>query len=72
MEKSRKSILVVDDEPTNLRVLNQILNDSYKLIFAKSGQEALRLIEKDAPSLILLDVMMPGMTGYEVCEYLKH
>lgn len=71
MQKSNKSILVVDDEPTNLRVLNQILNDSYKLIFAKSGQEALRLIEKEAPSLILLDVMMPGMTGYEVCEYLK-
>lgn len=71
MQKSNKSILVVDDEPTNLRVLNQILNDSYKLIFAKSGQEALRLIEKEAPSLILLDVMMPGMTGYEVCERLK-
>lgn len=71
MQKSNKSILVVDDEPTNLRVLNQILNDSYKLIFAKSGQEALRLIEKEAPNLILLDVMMPGMTGYEVCEYLK-
>lgn len=71
MQKSNKSILVVDDEPTNLRVLNQILNDSYKLIFAKSGQEALRLIEKEAPDLILLDVMMPGMTGYEVCEYLK-
>jgi putative two-component system response regulator len=66
-----KGILVVDDEPTNLRVLNQILNDSYKLIFAKSGQEALRLIEKEAPNLILLDVMMPNMTGYEVCEHLK-
>lgn len=71
MQKSNKSILVVDDEPTNLRVLNQILNDSYKLIFAKSGQEALRLIEKEAPNLILLDVMMPDMTGYEVCEHLK-
>lgn len=71
MQKSNKSILVVDDEPTNLRVLNQILNDSYKLIFAKSGQEAIRLVEKEAPDLILLDVMMPGMTGYEVCEYLK-
>lgn len=71
MQKSNKSILVVDDEPTNLRVLNQILNESYKLIFAKSGQEAIRLVEKEAPDLILLDVMMPGMTGYEVCEYLK-
>lgn len=71
MRKTKQSVLIVDDEPTNLRVLNQILNDSYKLIFAKSGQEALRLIEKECPDLILLDVMMPGLTGYEVCEYLK-
>lgn len=71
MRKNKSSVLIVDDEPTNLRVLNQILNDSYKLIFAKSGQEALALVEKEAPDLILLDVMMPGLTGYEVCEHLK-
>jgi putative two-component system response regulator len=71
VRKTKQSVLVVDDEPTNLRVLNQILNDSYKLIFAKSGHEALRLVEKERPDLILLDVMMPGLTGYEVCEYLK-
>ena len=71
MRKNKASVLIVDDEPTNLRVLNQILNDSYKLIFAKSGQEALTLVEKEAPDLILLDVMMPGLTGYEVCEHLK-
>jgi len=71
MRKTTQSVLIVDDEPTNLRVLNQILNDSYKLIFAKSGEEALRLIEKERPDLILLDVMMPGLTGYEVCEHLK-
>ena len=71
MRKTKQSVLIVDDEPTNLRVLNQILNDSYKLIFAKSGHEALRLVEKERPDLILLDVMMPGLTGYEVCERLK-
>ena len=71
MRKTTQSVLIVDDEPTNLRVLNQILNDTYKLIFAKSGEEALRLIEKERPDLILLDVMMPGLTGYEVCEHLK-
>lgn len=71
MQDSRKKILVVDDEPTNLRVLNQILSDHYKLIFAKSGKEALRLVEKDRPNLILLDVMMPDLTGYDVCEQLK-
>jgi putative two-component system response regulator len=75
MEKNilhnRPLVLVVDDEPANLRVLNQLLNDTYKLVFAKSGQEAIRLVEKERPNLILLDVMMPDMTGYEVCEQLK-
>lgn len=68
---NRELLLVVDDEPANLRVLHQVLNDTYKLVFAKSGQEALRLVEKERPNLILLDVMMPGMTGYDVCEQLK-
>ncbi|MBU2881775.1 response regulator [Psychrosphaera sp. B3R10] len=71
MHPTKQNVLVVDDEPTNLKVLNNILKDMYKLTFAKSGQEALRLIEKDKPDLILLDVMMPEMTGYEVCETLK-
>lgn len=71
MHPTKPKILIVDDEPTNLKVLNNILKDMYKLIFAKSGSEALRLIEKDKPDLILLDVMMPEMTGYEVCETLK-
>jgi putative two-component system response regulator len=72
MELCKQNVLVVDDEPTNLKVLNNILNDTYKLTFAKSGEDALRLIKKDKPDLILLDVMMPGMTGYEVCETLKN
>jgi putative two-component system response regulator len=71
MQGNRQLVLVVDDEPANLRVLNQLLNDTYKLVFAKSGQEALRLVEKELPNIILLDVMMPEMTGYEVCEQLK-
>lgn len=68
---SQKKLLVVDDEPTNLRVLNQTLRDYYSLTFAKSGAEALELVNKVKPDLILLDVMMPGMTGYEVCQTLK-
>ena len=71
MLNSKKNVLIVDDEPINLKVLNNILKDIYKLTFAKSGPEALRLIEKEQPDLILLDVMMPEMTGYEVCEHLK-
>jgi len=71
MQEIKQNVLVIDDEPVNLKVLNNILKDTYKLTFAKSGQEALRLISKEKPDLILLDVMMPEMTGYDVCEYLK-
>lgn len=72
MPKNKQKILVVDDEPINLKVLNNVLKDTYKLVFSKSGTEALRLIEKEKPDLILLDVMMPEMTGYDVCERLKN
>jgi putative two-component system response regulator len=69
--ESRDTLLLVDDEPVNLRVLKQTLGDDYRLIFAKSGSEALKLVEQEKPDLILLDVMMPGMTGLEVCVALK-
>lgn len=71
MQEMQHTVLVVDDEPANLRVLKQILNDEYRLIFAKSGGEALRLAEQKTPDLILLDIMMPDMTGLEVCKTLK-
>ena len=64
-------LLIVDDEPTNLRVLRQVLQDTYKLSFARSGQDALDLVAKEPPDLILLDIMMPEMTGLEVCKRLK-
>ncbi|WP_462174435.1 HD domain-containing phosphohydrolase [Pseudoalteromonas xiamenensis] len=67
----KPQILVVDDEPANLRVLKQILQDDYRLSFAKSGEEALRLVNNSKPDLILLDIMMPDMTGLEVCKALK-
>ncbi len=64
-------ILIVDDEPLNLKVLKQVLQNDYRLSFAKNGMDALELVKKERPSLILLDVMMPGMTGFEVCHQLK-
>jgi len=64
-------ILAVDDEASNLQLLRQILQDHYRLRFAKDGQRALELVREEAPDLILLDVMMPGMSGYEVCAALK-
>ncbi len=70
-QDSRQQVLVVDDEPANLQVLRHILQDEYRLLFAKDGSKALELAAREQPDLILLDVMMPGMTGYEVCERLK-
>lgn len=71
MQSNRPCLLLVDDEPANLRVMKQILHHDYHLIFAKSGDEALRLTFEKKPDLILLDIMMPNMTGLEVCQKLK-
>jgi putative two-component system response regulator len=68
----RRTILLVDDTPANLVVLNATLKDQYKLRIANAGEQALLLAERDpVPNLILLDVMMPNMDGYEVCRRLK-
>ena len=64
-------VLAVDDESTNLHLLRQILQDRYRMTFAKDGPRALELARKEKPDLILLDVMMPDMTGYAVCQQLK-
>lgn len=68
----RQTILIVDDEPTNIKLLSRILQSLYKIRVAKNGYEALeRVMIEPKPSLILLDVMMPGMDGYTLCRKLK-
>ncbi|MEY4766743.1 MAG: hypothetical protein RI907_3416 [Pseudomonadota bacterium] len=69
--KSQATLLLVDDEPNNLQVLRQILQADHRLLFARDGQKALELARTAQPDLILLDVMMPGLTGHEVCQQLK-
>jgi putative two-component system response regulator len=65
-------ILVVDDVVENIQVAMNILReDSYDFSFAKSGKEALELLKKDRFDLVLLDIMMPGIDGYEVCAQMK-
>jgi diguanylate cyclase (GGDEF)-like protein len=69
---SQATILAVDDAPENLQVLNAVLKDHYRVKVATSGERALALATgAEPPDLILLDVMMPGMDGYEVCARLK-
>lgn len=71
-EPDQKTILLVDDAPANIQVANSILKDAYKVRIATNGAKALELANATpAPDLILLDVMMPGMDGYEVCSRLK-
>lgn len=71
MLRDTKTLLLVDDESTNLQVLRNILSDQYRLLFAKDGERAIALASMEQPDLILLDVMMPGMSGHDVCRTLK-
>jgi len=71
-EDQPEQILLVDDNTTNLQVLHQTLDGrGYKLLAAKNGETALTIARRAKPSLILLDIMMPGIDGYEVCQTLK-
>jgi putative two-component system response regulator len=69
---SKKTILVVDDTPDNLALIFALLNPYYKVKIANSGEKALQLITQgERPDLILLDIMMPGMDGYQVLSHIK-
>ncbi|WP_342132715.1 response regulator [Hydrogenophaga sp. OTU3427] len=68
----RPTVLVVDDTPDNLSLMSGLLRDLYRVQVANSGEKALKLVRSgQLPDLILLDIMMPGLSGYEVCEALK-
>jgi adenylate cyclase len=68
----KKLVLIVDDTPTNVAIVSGVLKDSYRTKVATNGEKALAVANApEKPDLILLDVMMPGMDGYEVCRRLK-
>lgn len=71
MSEGSASILVIDDTPTNLSLLNQLLRTHYRVKLANGGARGLELAASALPDLILLDIMMPDMDGYEVCRRLK-
>jgi adenylate cyclase len=67
------TVLVVDDLPQNARLLDAVLvPQGYRVLTAGSGEEALLLLENDPPDLVLLDIFMPGLDGYEVCRRIRH
>ena len=68
----RQTVLIVDDAPDNIRLVNEVLKDLYRVKVATNGEQALHIaFSSDPPDLILLDIMMPEMDGYEVCSHLK-
>ena len=71
MQKEQQSILIVDDTPANIQILHEVLHGNYDIFFATNGTDGIRIARKEMPDLILLDIMMPGVNGYEVCENIK-
>jgi diguanylate cyclase (GGDEF)-like protein len=67
-----QEILIVDDFPSNIQILAQAFQDDYDIKIATNGTKALEIISISKPDLILLDVVMPEMDGYDVCRYLKN
>lgn len=66
-----KRILVVDDNPTNLEIVQEMLEDEYHVLTASTGEGALQVASRFQPGIVLLDVMLPGIDGYEVCRRLR-
>ena len=71
MNSEKQTVLVVDDATENIDVIVGLLKDQYKVKAAVNGMKALKIVEKNAPDLILLDIMMPEMDGYEIIQALK-
>jgi PleD family two-component response regulator len=68
---TKPTVLIVDDDEINVRLLQALLLGKYEITIAYNGKDALLQVEKNPPDLILLDIMMPGISGYEVCKMLK-
>jgi len=68
-----KKILIVEDEQVILELLSEIFGDlgDYEILYAKDGKEALRIAREDNPDIILLDILLPKVSGYEVCKSIK-
>jgi diguanylate cyclase (GGDEF)-like protein len=71
MGNKRQTVLIVDDMVTNIEILDEVLGDEHEVLFATSGKDAIELATDQLPDVILLDVVMPDMDGYEVCARLK-
>ncbi|MBF7073873.1 diguanylate cyclase [Glaciecola sp. MH2013] len=71
MSEKKATILVVDDETINLQIINNALANEYEILAAKSGEQAVRIATQSLPDLILLDIVLPDLSGHDVCRVLK-
>ena len=71
MENTKKLVMLVDDNPANLRIGKNVLSENYTVATAPSAAKLFSLLENNHPALILLDIDMPGMDGYAAIEVLK-
>jgi len=69
--QKKKKMLAVDDNPNNNAIIEELFGDHYDLRTAMTGEEALEIAQTFEPDVVLLDIMMPGMDGYEVCKRLR-
>ena len=69
--QAKKKILAVDDNPDNGAIIEELFGDRYDLRAATTGEEALEIAQDFQPDIVLLDIMMPGLDGYEVCQRLR-
>lgn len=70
-QNKRARLLIVDDQPVNVKALNEIFKDEYDVLVATNGQQAIKIAREQRPDLILLDIVMPDVDGYTVCRTLK-
>ena len=68
---TKNRLLIVDDEPTNIHILSNILSEDYEIRAANNGERAIEAAKSQSPDLILLDMIMPGLDGLQVCKLLR-
>ena len=71
MKERKQTILIVDDVPANIEILGETLSPDYEVLFAVNAGDALEVVSKQIPDMVLLDIIMPEMDGYDLCRILK-